>query len=132
MRSKYAYEVTSNDFKPDSISRKDESVSAKEPDKPIRISGKTVEEVGFGKIREILADLQELKIVLLDGMCMYRPQSRKLVVQQHGLENEIEDDIKNTSPKIMELDLSRNLFEEWGEIVSICAQLPQLRGLRIE
>ena len=34
----------------------------------IRISGKTVEEVGFEKINQQLASLHELRIVILDGL----------------------------------------------------------------
>ena len=43
---------------------------------PIRISGKEVEEVGFDKIRKQLAQLSELKIVILDGLCMERSVAR--------------------------------------------------------
>ena len=37
----------------------------------IRISGKTVEEVGFEKINRQLASLHELRIVILDGLCIH-------------------------------------------------------------
>lgn len=37
----------------------------------IRISGKTVEEVGFEKINRQLASLHELRIVILDGFCIH-------------------------------------------------------------
>lgn len=107
---------------------------AHDVEKPILISGKAVEEVGFNKIRKIQADLHELKIVLLDGMCMSRPSARKLPTLHHSShhEKEQEKEIEKTCPKITELDLSRNLFEEWREISSICAQLLQLRSLRVE
>ncbi|PVI08553.1 hypothetical protein DM02DRAFT_5528 [Periconia macrospinosa] len=100
------------------------------PKQSIRISGKEVEEVGFDKIRKQLAALSELKIVILDGFCMERPIARR---------NEGTDswpiglsDIKDASPKVIELDLSRNLFEEWREIASICEQLTNLRSLRVD
>jgi hypothetical protein len=40
-------------------------------------------------------------------------------------------EIKLTCPNITELDISRNLFEEWNEIVQICFQLEKLTGLRV-
>ena len=36
----------------------------------IRISGKTVEEVGFEKINQQLASLHDLHVVILDGLCI--------------------------------------------------------------
>jgi hypothetical protein len=96
---------------------------------PIRISGKEVEEVGFDKIRKQLAALSELKIVILDGFRMERP-----FVRLSGGEGWVEGltDVKDACPKAMELDLSRNLFEEWREVASICEQLPRLWSLRVE
>ena len=41
--------------------------------KVIKISGKEAEEVGFDKIRKKLANLQELRIAILDCLCMTRP-----------------------------------------------------------
>lgn len=103
--------------------------------KPIRISGKEVEEVGFDKIRKQLADLNELRIVILDGMCMSRPIAT--LTENKGvdpLEEWPKDltDVKNACPKTVELDLSRNLFEEWREVASICEQLDKLKSLRAE
>ena len=97
---------------------------------PIRISGKEVEEVGFDKIRKKLAELSELKIVILDGLCMERPEVRL----KEGDEGWVEGltDVKDACPKAMELDLSRNLFEEWREVVSVCEQLDRLWNLRVE
>ncbi|KAF2088772.1 tubulin-specific chaperone E [Saccharata proteae CBS 121410] len=89
----------------------------------IKISGKVAEEVGFDKIRRRLADLHELRIVLLDGLCIRRDTSSG---------SETASDIKDTSPKIRELDLSRNLFEQWREIAAICSQLEDLRILRVD
>lgn len=39
-------------------------------DKPIQISGKTVEEVGFDKIFTELRKIEELKVVVLDQLCV--------------------------------------------------------------
>lgn len=102
---------------------------------PIKISGKEVEEVGFDKIRKQLADLHELKIVLLDGLCMSRPIAclkDRLAASGDSSWPEGLIDINETCPKILELDLSRNLFEEWREVASICEQLDKLRSLRVE
>jgi hypothetical protein len=108
----------------------DKAAKLKDPlarlNRPIRISGKEVEEVGFDKIRKQLADLSELKILILDGLCMERPIARAKYGAQ-GL-----TDVKDACPKAMELDLSRNLFEEWREVVSICEQLDKLWSLRVE
>jgi hypothetical protein len=53
---------------------------------------------------------------------------------EHGSsKNLIEgEEIRDVSPKIVELDLSRNLFEDWVEIVSICEQLDNLKSLRAD
>jgi hypothetical protein len=101
----------------------------------IRISGKEVEEVGFDKIRKQLADLKELKIVILDGLCMSRPLA---TLRERQGSPEVDawpadlTDVQDACPKTTELDLSRNLFEEWREIASICEQLDKLRSLRAE
>ncbi|CAI6247490.1 unnamed protein product [Periconia digitata] len=100
------------------------------PKSSIRISGKEVEEVGFDKIRKQLAALSELKIIILDGFCMERPIARR----KSGVDSWPVGlfDIKEASPKAIELDLSRNLFEEWREIASICEQLENLKSLRVD
>ena len=88
-------------------------------DTQIEISGKLVEEVGFEKIRKRLAQLHELKIVIVDGLCI----SRAEVEGQR---------IKDVCPKIVELDLSRNLFESCKDAIRICANLDNLRSLRLK
>src|SRR5271169_3994534 len=70
----------------------------------IEISGKVVEEVGFDKIRQQLAQLHELKIVIVDG--------RRIATAEKD-----ERKIREVCPKIVELDLSRNLFENCEEIM---------------
>ncbi|KAL2067119.1 hypothetical protein VTL71DRAFT_1543 [Oculimacula yallundae] len=84
----------------------------------IVISGKTVEEVGFDKIRAQQARLHELKIVLVDGQRISTAESSSL-------------EIKTVCPKIEELDLSRNLLENLAEVARICAELDSLKSLRI-
>ena len=63
---------------------------------------------------------------------MCRPEARQLNLRDSGDESLHGEDVKETCPKAVELDLSRNLFEEWREIVSICGQLDRLRDLRVE
>jgi len=87
-------------------------------DKAIEISGKTVEEVGFEKIKKQQSQLHELKIVLVDGYRINRATSNQA--------------IKDVCPKIVDLDLSRNLFEGYSEIIKICRELDNLRSLRLK
>ncbi|KAF6220982.1 hypothetical protein HO133_002663 [Letharia lupina] len=82
----------------------------------IHISGKTVEEVGFEKIRRQLAKVQELRIVVLDGACIAA----------------VDSDLEKQNLKIIELDLSRNLLESWYEVTAICSSLHCLQSLRLE
>lgn len=96
--------------------------------KPVLFNGKPAEEVGFDKIRKQLAQLSELKIIILDGLCMHRPEARGTKWMEGGEKS----DVKDACPKAIELDLSRNLFEEWREVAAICEQLPGLRSLRVE
>ena len=94
--------------------------------------------MGFEKIRNRLAELDELRIVLLDGLCVYKPLDKRLSDTKDLSAPEIEaiytkaTDVKTVSPRIVELDLSRNLFEDWREVAAICAQLEQLRSLRAD
>lgn len=110
LHKKYAYDTTSD------------KNSLEE--KPIVWGGKTVEEVGFEKIRRQLAMLHELKIVLLDGLCI---SEQRFIDSGEGLK-----EISTACPKIQELDLSRNLFERWEEVVCICKQLGHLRSLKVK
>lgn len=89
-----------------------------------------MEEVGFDKIRKQLAELSELKIVILDGLCMESPGVRLKAGEEGWMPGST--DVKDACPKAMELDLSRNLFEEWREVASICEQLDRLWSLRVE
>lgn len=88
-------------------------------EKLVVISGKVAEEVGFDKIRKQLAQLSELKIVLVDAM--------KIDHAETDLKK-----IRDVCPKIVELDLSRNLFTGCREIIKICGELDKLRDLRIK
>ena len=122
---KYVSETTS--LGPSGASGPDSPVSAGHA--PIKFSGKVVEEVGFDKIRKLLAELQELRIVLLDGLRIQgvlgghpaTPSDHELELQK----------IRETCPKITELDMSRNLLQSWTEVTDICLQLAELRVLKL-
>ena len=75
-----------------------------------------MEEVGFEKIRQQLAELQELRIVVLDGACI----------------GTVESDLDKRNLKIVELDLSRNLLESWSDVMIICNSLHHLQILKLE
>jgi tubulin-specific chaperone E len=95
-----------------------------QPDASIEISGKVVEEVGFEKIRQQQAILHDLKIVILDGLRIRGDHDDAEKTEK------IQSDIANTCPTIVELDLSRNLFEHWKEVAAVCAPLTKLRVLK--
>lgn len=114
----------------EAMQKKYVSDSAKEgsaSERAINISGKTVEEVGFDKVRQQLAALQELRIVILDRLCVA------------GFNNEQWDRdftswwrLASMKLKIAELDLSNNLIEKWADVVGICSALKCLRSLKLE
>ncbi|KAE8151831.1 tubulin-specific chaperone [Aspergillus avenaceus] len=95
---------------------------------PIEISGKVVEEVGFDKIRKQLAELQELKIVLVDGLLVVGALAQEASPEQ--VDSACQE-ISQTCPKITELDLSRNLLQRWSDVKRICDSLEKLRVLRL-
>jgi len=92
----------------------------------IRISGKEAEKVGFEKIARQQAQLQNLRIVVLDDLLVKAYDKRNTT-----LEDNLEK-ISETCPNITDLDLGRNLFETLSEISDICNRLPQLKFLRLE
>ncbi|OKP12754.1 Tubulin-specific chaperone E [Penicillium subrubescens] len=95
----------------------------------IEISGKVVEEVGFDKIRKQLAELQELRIVLLDGLRIVGVLSSYEQPEAEVLE--AAKDIATTCPKIEELDLSRSLLSRWRHVWDICYPLKELKKLKV-
>lgn len=99
---------------------------------PIEISGKVVEEVGFDKIRERLAQLSELRTVLLDGL---RVAGVLADEEEYDVVSKRKEEllrIQATCPKIVELDLSRNLLRQWSDLKDICDQLTQLKRLKLD
>lgn len=96
----------------------------------IEISGKVVEEVGFDKIRKQLAELQELRIVLLDGLRIAGVLSS--YEQPEAEVREAAKEIATTCPKIEDLDLSRSLLSSWRHVWDICNQLKALKKLKVK
>ncbi|KAK2853269.1 hypothetical protein FQN49_005236 [Arthroderma sp. PD_2] len=96
--------------------------------KPIEISGKIVEEVGFDEIRKQLSALHELRIIIIDGLRINGVLAGP--AEPGEREKELEK-IKKSCPKVMELDLSRNLLRRWSDIIDICMQLPELKTLKL-
>jgi hypothetical protein len=92
----------------------------------IRISGKEAEEVGFEKIARQQAQLQNLRIVVLDDLLV------KAYDEKNTTPGDDLDKILETCPNITDLDLGRNLFESLSEISDICDRLPNLKFLRLE
>lgn len=92
----------------------------------IQISGKEVEEVGFDKIRQQLANLKQLQIVLVDSQFIQQSSTRPFEGDADA------NDAGEACPNVIELDVSRNLFESWSEVTNICRQLPLLKRLRAE
>lgn len=109
-------EAVHRKYASEEVERRDKLVQQQ---KEIEISGKVVYEVGFDKIRAQLAQLDELKIVLVDGM-------RIVKAETEGKK------IRDICPRISELDLSRNLFQSCGEIIRICTELDNLKSLRLK
>ena len=95
----------------------------------ITISGKTVEEVGFEKVQRQLAVLPELKIVILDGMCIKAITG--LSPSPEGTQPWNKQRAWLGTLKMRELDLSRNLIESWADVLRINNALPHLRTLRL-
>ena len=99
----------------------------------IEISGKIVEEVGFDKIRRQRAILQELQTVLLDGLYLAGLESNPWPKDRdHNYWLQQIKKLTEVCPKIVELDLSRNLIENWMDVVGICKALPMLRSLKLK
>ena len=92
----------------------------------LSIGSKRSEDVGFDQIRQQLAALQELRIVVLDSLC----------INHIGDSANTPDDlnqIRSQGLKIVLLDLSRNLFERWSEVACICSALKtSLRTLTVK
>lgn len=91
-----------------------------DPDAGVVIFGtKVAQEMGFDKIRRKLAQVEDLTVVILDGL---RVASAR---------DDNEPAIAERCPSITQLDLGRNLFESLAPVVEICGELQNLRTLRL-
>ncbi|MCJ1401887.1 hypothetical protein MMC11_005104 [Xylographa trunciseda] len=98
-----------------------------EPVEPISISGKVVEEIGFDKIAERQAMLDELQIAILDRSCISgygpkpwsSPYGSELLDKDFNQNESIAVFGKNL-PKLQFLDLGQNLLELWTDVTAIC------------
>ena len=109
-------EAVERKYATEEVDRRDELALKKEELQ--MAGGKIAYEVGFDKIRAQLAKLSELKIVIVDGMKVLKAETE-------------EKKIREICPKIVELDLSRNLFRSWDEIIKISAELDNLKSLTL-
>ncbi|KAH7023121.1 hypothetical protein EDB80DRAFT_878620 [Ilyonectria destructans] len=83
--------------------------------------GKRAEEVGFEKIRRQQANVGELKVVIVED----------LQVLTALADDEDAGTITKTCPKITQLGLGRNLFDQLGPVMDICRELPALNSLNL-
>lgn len=109
-------EALERKYATEEVDRRDELALKKE--ELHMAGGKIAYEVGFDKIRAQLAQLNELKIVIVDGMKIDKAETE-------------EKKIREVCPKIVELDLSRNLFQSLNEVTKVCGELGNLRSLTL-
>jgi len=95
------------------------------PATAIRISGKEVEEVGFEKIQKQISELKDLRIVVLDGLCISGRMMEDSSASGEG-------SLAAICPHIRELDLSRSLFEDINEVMTLIGGLEHLESLKID
>jgi tubulin-specific chaperone E len=93
----------------------------------IEISGKVVEEVGFERIRQQQAVLQNLRIVLLEGL---RLSGITLARHDPDAVALAQEAVSQTCSQLVELDLGWNLLETWTHVAEICLPLRKLRVLK--
>ena len=86
--------------------------------------------MGFEKVRQQQAILNELRVVVLDGLCVAGLLSDCSILNPQSQEwQAYVEEVHQTCPKVRELDLSRSLIERRIDIVGICGALPDLRRL---
>ncbi|KAL8787151.1 MAG: hypothetical protein Q9213_002367 [Squamulea squamosa] len=91
----------------------------------ILISGKEVDEVGFDAISKKQSAWSELEIVSLDGLRIKGFHKESPYPTKEDLQ------VLPTDLKWKELDLSRNLFDDWNDVGAICSSLRELRVLKL-
>jgi tubulin-specific chaperone E len=93
----------------------------------IEISGKVVEEIGFERIRKQQAELQNLRIALLDGLRLSGVTRER---HDPGAVAAAQEAVAQTCPQLVELDLGWNLLETWTDVAEICLPLQKLQVLK--
>lgn len=76
--------------------------------------------MGFDKIRRKLAQVKELKVVILDGMRIESARSAD------------EATAGETCPSVKHLGMNRNLLAELESVMDICEELSELRILKMK
>ena len=108
----------------------EDALTTLQNEKPIHFNGKLAEEVGFEKVLRQQAILNDLRIVVLENLCVAGLSSQPSSLKPQSKEWEaLVEEIKATCPNLRELDLSRSLIERWVDVVGICGALPALRRL---
>ncbi|KAL8984073.1 MAG: hypothetical protein Q9177_004800 [Variospora cf. flavescens] len=94
----------------------------------IRIGGKDVDEVGFSLIAQKQSAWSNLKVISLNGLCLNGISSQPL--QLASRRNAVTE-VTGLGLRCEELDLSRNLLENWYDVVAICSALSKLQILKL-
>ncbi|CAN9221649.1 unnamed protein product [Alternaria alternata] len=125
LKSKYASEAVTEDFQDPDV----HVVFNHQPPqlKPVHFNGKPAEEIGFDKIRRQLAQLSELKIIILDGLCMYRPEARQdecgIRLRDTSLSGEERERCLQAFKGITSLKLEDNLLP-WADLALLTHLFP--------
>ncbi|KAL9018305.1 MAG: hypothetical protein Q9185_004408 [Variospora sp. 1 TL-2023] len=106
----------------------EKDVQARQIFNPIRIGGKNVDEVGFSLIAQKQSAWSNLKVISLNGLCLNGISSQPL--QLASRRNAVAEVI-GLGLRCEELDLSRNLLENWYDVVAICSALSKLQILKL-
>lgn len=88
----------------------------------VYFSGKQAEEIGFSKFSERQSQLKGIHVLVLDRMAIRR---------RFGDETE-DAEIREVCKEITDLDLSRNSFESFEEVVQLASLFPKLRSLALD
>ncbi|GAB7338979.1 hypothetical protein MBLNU457_5648t1 [Dothideomycetes sp. NU457] len=99
------------------------SSTSLEGQKTVFISGKEVEELGYDKISRRQAQLHDLRIAIVDDM-MIAERSKPADPEATSLSDLL--------PNLLELDLSRNLYEDASVVLQMCIRLPSIKTLTLD
>ncbi|KAI8810631.1 hypothetical protein BJ742DRAFT_799563, partial [Cladochytrium replicatum] len=91
-----------------------------------------VETLGWEKMARKLARLDVLREVGLSGQAIaFATTSGRKATLYGGSSTVGKGRIKECCPRIEDLDLSRNLLNKWTDVAEICAELQNLKSLRL-